>query len=61
MIMMGKGVLYAKLYKQKSNTKSSTEAELVGASDFIPKTVWTRNFVKAQGYMIDKSKISKII
>ena len=36
--------------KQKLNTKSSTEAELVGASDFLPQTVWTTNFIKAQGY-----------
>jgi hypothetical protein len=37
-IMMGKGALYSKSAKQKLNTKSSTEAELVGASDFLPQT-----------------------
>ena len=35
-IMMGKGALYGKSSKQKLNTKSSTEAELVGGSDFLP-------------------------
>jgi len=54
-IMMGKGVLYGKSSKQKINTKSSTEAELVGASDFLPQTIWTRNFIEAQGYKIDDS------
>jgi hypothetical protein len=56
-IMMGKGVLlYAKWSKQKINTKSSTEAELVGASDFLSQTIWTRNFIEAQGYKIDESE-----
>lgn len=54
-IMMGKGTLYAKSSKQKINVKSSTEAELVGASDFLPQTIWTNNFVDAQGYEVDDS------
>jgi hypothetical protein len=45
-IAMGKGTLYSKSAKQKLNTKSSTEAELVGASDFLPQTLWTRNFIE---------------
>ena len=53
-IMMGKGALYAKSSKQKLNVKSSTEAEFVGASDFLPQAIWTRNFVEAQGYEIDE-------
>jgi len=53
-IMMGKGVLFSKSSKQKLNTKSSTEAELVGASNFLSQTVWTRNFIEAQGYKIDE-------
>jgi hypothetical protein len=54
-IMMGKGTLYSKSAKQKINTKSSTEAELVGASDFLPQTIWTTNFIEAQGYTVDNS------
>ncbi|KAI2498512.1 Reverse transcriptase (RNA-dependent DNA polymerase) [Fragilaria crotonensis] len=38
--------------KQKLNTKSSTEAELVGASDYPPNTMWAKNFLEAQGYDI---------
>jgi hypothetical protein len=52
-IMMEKGILYSKSSKQKLNTKSSTEAEVVGASDFLPQTIWTRNFIKAQGYKVE--------
>jgi len=35
-ISMGKGALYASSKRQKLNTKSSTESELLGASDFLP-------------------------
>ena len=40
--------------KQKLNTKSSTEAELVAADDCMPQLAWTRHFLEAQGYNIDK-------
>ena len=36
--------------KQKLNTKSSAEAELVGASDYLPNILWVTNFLKGQGY-----------
>jgi hypothetical protein len=51
-IMMGRGTLYGKCAKQKINVKSSTKAELVGASDFLPQTIWTKRFIEAQGYKI---------
>ena len=36
--------------KQKLNTGSSTETELVGVSDWLPMIVWTNYFMQAQGY-----------
>ena len=54
--MMGKGVLHAKSGKQRINIKSSTEAKLVGASDFVPQTIWTRNFIEAQGYQVNDNE-----
>jgi hypothetical protein len=36
--------------KQKLNTRSSTETEIVGADDFMPAICWTRCFMKVQGY-----------
>jgi hypothetical protein len=36
--------------KQKLNTRSSTETEIMGADDFMPAICWTRYFMKAQGY-----------
>ncbi len=55
-ITMGKGALYASSKRQKLNTKSSTEAELVGAGDFLPQTIWTVNFIEAQGYKVSRSE-----
>ncbi len=53
---MGKGALYASSKRQKLNTKSSTEAELVGAGDFLPQTIWTVNSIEAQGYKVSRSE-----
>ena len=41
--------------KQELNTKSLTEAELIGADDAMPHMLWTRYFLEAQGYGIDKN------
>ena len=49
---MGLGVLHAKCSKQKLNVKSSTEAELVGTSEYLPYNLWLLLFLSAQGYEI---------
>ena len=36
--------------KQRMNTGSSTEAEVVGVADYAPNTIWLTNFLEAQGY-----------
>ena len=48
----GIGGMLCKSTKQKLNTKSSTEAEVVGASDYLPNTLWVQLFMRAQGYDI---------
>ena len=51
-ISLGMGPIYAKSSTQKLNTKSSTEAELVGLSDCSNQVIWTRNFLIQQGYIM---------
>jgi hypothetical protein len=52
---LGKGMVYCTSAKQKINTKSSTEAELVGVNDVMSQVIWTRNFMEAQGFAVRKS------
>ena len=48
------GALHTKSTKQKLNTKSSTEAELVGVSEYLPYHIWLINFLEYQGYKVKK-------
>jgi hypothetical protein len=51
-ISLGGGAVYAASSKQKLNSKSSTEAELIGVSDGLTQGLWTRNFLEQQGLKI---------
>jgi hypothetical protein len=52
---MGRGSMSSMSKKQKFNTWSSTEAELVGADDAMPQIMWTKYFIEAQGHGISKN------
>jgi hypothetical protein len=54
---MGKGSAYSTSIRQRMNTKSSTEAELVGVDDVMPQVLWTKYFLEAQGYEVRDSKL----
>ena len=41
--------------KQKLNTASSTETELVGVADALGLIMWVKYFMEAQGYNIDSN------
>ena len=56
-ISLGWGALHCKSSKQKINTKSSTESELVGLSEYVPYNLWFINFLEAQGYEIKQNII----
>jgi hypothetical protein len=47
---LGKGSIYSASKTQRLNTKSSTEAELVGVDDVSAQILWTRYFLEGQGY-----------
>jgi len=49
---MGKGVILAGSKKQKLNTKSTAESEIVGVDDFSGQILWTNYFMEAQGYRV---------
>ena len=51
-LSLGQGFPIVSSTKQKLNTRSSTEAEVVGADDFMPAICWTRYFLMAQGYHV---------
>ena len=51
-LSLGRGFPIVSSTKQKLNTHSSTETEIVGADDFMPAICWTRYFLEAQGYKV---------
>jgi hypothetical protein len=51
-LSLGTGFPIVSSTKQKLNTRSSTETEIVGADDFMPAICWTRYFMEAQGYQV---------
>jgi hypothetical protein len=54
---MGQGAIQTISTKQKVNTRSSTEAELVSVDDIISKVMWTKLFLEGQGYKITENLI----
>ena len=54
---LGKGSVHLTPVQQRLNTKSSTEAKLVGVDDVMPQVIWTRYLLEAQGYGVRESKI----
>eukprot|EP00980_Cylindrotheca_fusiformis_P005449 scaffold1166_cov114-Cylindrotheca_fusiformis.AAC.2 len=52
---MGGGALFHGSKKQKLNTRSSTEAELVGVDDYATNILWTKLFLEEQGYPVERN------
>jgi hypothetical protein len=51
----GRGVPISMSRKQKLNTRSSTEAELVAVDDMANLILWTRLFLDEQGYRVSRN------
>lgn len=54
-----KGSIYITSTKQKLNTKSSMESELVGVNDVMPMILCTKYFLDTQGYDTSASTINQ--
>jgi hypothetical protein len=54
-LTLGREIPISVSIKQKLNTRSSTESELVGVDDMMPIICWTRYFLLSQGYGIIKN------
>jgi hypothetical protein len=55
MMTMGKGVMQSIARKQKMNVQSSTEGKLVAVDDAATMILWTKLFLEAQGYNVEKN------
>jgi hypothetical protein len=53
MMTFGQGAVYARSLKQKLNTRSSTETELVAFDDGMPQNLWALYFTKHQGRFLN--------
>ena len=51
----GQGMPISFLWKQKINTRSSTEVELIGVDDALRHILWCRYFLQEQGYDMEPS------
>ena len=54
---LGLGAAMSDSWRQKLNTGSSTQAELVGIDDVIKHIMWGLYFIQAQGYEATKNII----
>ena len=54
---LGGGATVSFSHKQKLNTRSSTESEIVGVDDAMPKILWTLEMIRAQGYDVSHAML----
>lgn len=52
LMTFGRGSTMSVSTKQKTNTRSSTEAELNSFDDIASKVMWTKRFMEAQGVQV---------
>ena len=57
-ITFGTGVVSVKSSKQKMNSRSSNETEVIGNSEYLPFNIWFQYFMEAQGYTLDSKSAS---
>jgi hypothetical protein len=55
----GNGAAMTMSRKQKLNTQSSMEAELVGVDNTVNMILWTKLFLSEHGYHVEKNTVYK--
>ena len=50
-LSLGKGAIYSGSWKQRLVARSSTKSELIGVYDVLPQVLWTKQFLKEQGWL----------
>lgn len=58
-VSLGRGTIHAESKKQKLNTRSSTEAELVAADEAMTNALWTKWFCEQQGYPVTSNRLKQ--
>ena len=56
---LGKGAIISDSTKQKSNARSSSEAESNSVDDKISKILWSKKFIEYQGFKMKVNMIYK--
>ena len=59
LLTMGKGAMQSRSIKQKINTKSSTEAELITTNSVTTLILWTQWFLEEQGYKVSQTILNQ--
>ena len=59
LITFGTGIVDQKSSTQKMNTRSSTECEQVGTSEYLPKNIYFEMFMEGQGYKLKSNILCK--
>jgi hypothetical protein len=52
-LMIWESTILSRSNKQKVNTRSSTETELIVVDDALPTVQWAKNYMKDQGYDLE--------
>ena len=56
---LGKDSIYNSSIKQKMNTRSSMESELVATNDAFPQMLWTKYFLEEQYCDVNEQRIMR--
>lgn len=56
-MLFGVGVVHGRSSKQKLNSKSSTESEIISVSEYMPFHIWAVNFLESQRYKVNNKTL----